>query len=106
MTPEQAERGSQIEAAVLRAIDKVNELLPESQRLAKSRDTRLLDDGTELDSLSIVNLLVFVEDELSDSLGREISLTGSDDSLDFPAEELRSTGSLIDALERRLSEEQ
>ena len=106
MTPNDGETGSQIEAAVLRAIDKVNELLPASQRLAKSRETRLLDDGTELDSLSIVNLLVFVEDELSESLGREISLTGSDDALDFPAEDLRSTGSLIEALERRLSTEQ
>ncbi|HUA33213.1 MAG TPA: hypothetical protein VMA09_06385 [Candidatus Binataceae bacterium] len=106
MTPHQTEAGSQIEAAVLRAIEKVNELLPESQRLAKSRDTRLLDDGTELDSLSIVNLLVFVEDELSDSLGREISLTGSDDALDFPAEDLRSMGSLIEALQRRLFAQQ
>ena len=106
MTSHQAEVGSQIEAAVLRAIDKVNELLPVSQRLTKSRDTRLLDDGTELDSLSVVNLLVFVEDELSDSLGREITLTGSDDAMDFPAEDLRSTGSLIEALERRLSSEQ
>ena len=103
MTANQTEAGSAIEAAVLRAVEKVNELLPESQRLAKGRDTRLLDDGTDLDSLSVVNLLVFVEDELSDSLGREISLTGSDDALDFPAEDLRSTGSLIDALERRLS---
>jgi acyl carrier protein len=94
---------TRIEAAVHRAVDKVNELLPESQRLQKTRATRLLDEGTDLDSLSVINLLVFLEDELNDTFDREVILTGVDDSFQIPEEDLRSLGSLITALERKLA---
>ena len=86
------------EAAVFRAVDKVNELLPESQQLGKDRTTILLDDGTNLDSLSVINLLVFIEDEISSTFDREVSLTGEQDSVELPPEALRTLGGLIDAL--------
>lgn len=88
------------EAAVFRAVDKVNELLPESQQLGKERTTILLDDGTNLDSLSVINLLVFIEDEISSTFDREVSLTGEEDSIELPPDALRTLGGLIDALEK------
>jgi acyl carrier protein len=92
-------RPAQLEAAVFRAIDKLNELLPEDQQLAKDRATILIEEGTNLDSLSVINLLVFIEDEISGAFGIELSLTGEDDTVELPAEALRTVGNLIDAID-------
>jgi acyl carrier protein len=96
-----AENGShKTAAAVFRAVDKVNELLPESQQLGKERTTILLDNGTDLDSLSVINLLVFIEDEINTEFDRELTLTGEQDAVELPPEALRTLGGLIDALEQ------
>jgi acyl carrier protein len=102
-TSNQPRRG-ELEAAVLRAVDKLNELLPEDQQLAKDRAAILIDEGTNLDSLSVINLLVFVEDEISGALGIELSLTGEDDTVELPGEALRTLGSLIDAIDGLVTE--
>ena len=95
---DQSRRG-ELEAAVFRAVEKLNELLPEDQQLAKDRAAILIDDGTNLDSLSVINLLVFIEDEISRAFGIELSLTGEDDTAELPGEALRNIGNLIDAID-------
>jgi acyl carrier protein len=95
-------RHAALEAAVFRAVDKLNELLPEDQQLDKDRSAILIDDGTTLDSLSVINLLVFVEDEISGAFGIDISLTGEDDTVDLPAAALRTMGDLIVAIDELL----
>jgi acyl carrier protein len=98
MSSDQSRR-AELEAAVFRAVDKLNELLPEDQQVAKDRAAILIDEGTNLDSLSVINLLVFIEDEISGALGIELSLTGEDDSVALPGEALRTLGNLVDAID-------
>jgi|SRR5215469_4980962 len=92
-------RRAELETAVFQAADKLNELLPEDQQLTKDRDAILLDEGTTLDSLSVINLLVFIEDEISSAFGIELSLTGEDDTVELPGSALRTLGDLIDAID-------
>lgn len=101
-TSNQSRRG-ELEAAVFRAVDKLNELLPEDQQVAKDRAAILIDEGTSLDSLSVINLLVFIEDEISGALAIELSLTGEDDTVDLPGEALRTLGNLVDAIDDLVS---
>ena len=90
-----------VEEALFSAIDLLNETLAPSQQLAKSRDTILADSGGRLDSMAVVNLLVFLEDELSSRFGRELDLVGADP---LEPEDLKSVGFLCDALCRKLSQ--
>ncbi len=88
-----------LELAVYRALDRVNELLVESQRLVKSRTTALMAGETTLDSLSLINLLLFIEDEIREQFACDIMIAGEEESGQLPAEALNTVGSLIDALE-------
>ncbi len=96
-------RRDQLEAAVFRAVDKLNELLPEDQQIAKDHAAILIDEGTNLDSLSVINLLVFIEDEISGAFEIELSLTGEDDTVQLPGEALRTLGNLVDAIDEIVS---
>jgi acyl carrier protein len=103
VTTSNQSRRAELEGAVFRAVDKLNELLSEDQQLDKDRAAILIDEGTNLDSLSVINLLVFIEDEISGAFEIELSLTGEDDTVDLPAEALRTLGSLIDAIDDLVS---
>jgi hypothetical protein len=92
-----------VEAIVFRAIDSVNELLSSAQRLPKSRSVPLLDDGSAFDSLAVINLLVFIEDGVRDSFGREIALAGEEGESPLNSDDLKTLGSLIDALRTLLA---
>jgi len=94
---------SATETLVFRAVDRVNELLAETQQLTKSRTIPLMEDGTVLDSLAIINLLVFIEDEIRESFGREVTLTGEDGAGPLQDDDLKTLGSLIDALQNLLA---
>jgi acyl carrier protein len=87
--------------AVFRAIDLLNDTVAETQRITNSADTTLVDTGGSLDSMAMVNLLIFVEDDVSANFGRELDLTGNEP---LDPQDLKTVGSLIDALFRRLSE--
>ena len=84
-----------VEAAIFRAVDTLNETLAKTQQIAKSRDTVLVDSQASVDSLAIVNLIVFIEDEIAGSFGHKLDLSGADP---FAEEDLKTLGSLIDAL--------
>lgn len=90
------------EGVVSRAIDQVNELLAESQQLKKDRLTPLIDPNTTLDSLSVINLLVFIEDEFRESFERDIVLAGEVGDTTLTPGALRTVGSLTDALDEIL----
>jgi hypothetical protein len=94
--------GREVEMAVFRAVDRVNEVLTDLQQLSKNRETPLLADGTNLDSLAIINLLVSIEDEILESLGRQLTLVG-DDTTELDREALQTLGTLIDALAESLA---
>ena len=95
------EAGHEIEMVVFRAVDRVNEVLTDLQQLPKSRETPLLADGTTLDSLAVINLLVSIEDEILETLGCELTLVG-DETTELDREQLQTLGTLIDALAETL----
>jgi D-alanine--poly(phosphoribitol) ligase subunit 2 len=57
------------------AIDRVNELLPTGEPLSKEKDTVLLGENGNLDSMGFVNLVVAIEDELEKQLGVKVVLS-------------------------------
>lgn len=54
----------QIEEVVLRAVDATRSTLPPDVTLASEASTRIVAEGTSLDSLGIINLILAVEDGL------------------------------------------
>ena len=87
-----------IEAAVFSAIDRLREVLPPDAHIEHSRTAPLLADGTSLDSMAVVNLLVLIEEEMLSTLGVEIVLAGADGESGIDPEALGTVGTLIDAI--------
>ncbi len=87
-----------IEAAVFSAIDRLGAVLPPGIYLERSRAAPLLADGTSLDSMAVVNLLVFIEEEMLSTLGVEIMLTGAGGDSGIDPEAFGTIGALIDAI--------
>ncbi len=89
------------EDVVFRAIDRVNELLPDSSALAKRADEPLAGVGSKLDSMGIVNLIVAVEEEVIRQCSVQISL--ADVRGNEANDPLETVGSLIHYLQRALA---
>jgi acyl carrier protein len=87
-------------AAIFRAVDTLNQTLAKTQQVKKSADTVLIDSTGSLDSMALVNLIVFVEDELAQAFGRQLDLTGGDS---FQEQDLKTLGSMTEALCRKLA---
>jgi len=85
-------------AAIFRAVDSLNETL--AKKISKSTDTVLLDTQGSIDSMALVNLIVFVEDELAQAFDRQLDLTGGDP---LDEKDLKTLGSMGEALCRRLA---
>jgi acyl carrier protein len=92
-----------VEAAVFSAIDRLQEVLPPDSQLDRNREALLLAEGTSLDSMAVVNLLVFIEEEMLNTLGVEILLAGGEGEGTIDPEALETVGSLIDAISARLT---
>jgi acyl carrier protein len=86
---------------VYAAIDVVNEQIIDGEKIAKSPDTILLGDDGKIDSLTLVNLVVAVEDHLASKEGVMITLV---DEETFSSGEhlLRTVGSLATLIERKM----
>ena len=61
-------------ANIMLCIDRINEQLPLDQRIVKDKETLLFGAGSTLDSLSLINLIVEVEELVSLTLGKRISV--------------------------------
>ena len=59
---------------VYAVIDEVNMDLPSTQKLKKSLDTQLYGDKSEIDSLSLVNIVVLTEQKIEDEFNITINL--------------------------------
>ena len=84
------------EDVVYRAIDRVNELLPDSSALAKRGDEPLAGVGSKLDSMGIVNLIVAVEEEVAEKCGAQINL--AEVRANGASDPLETVGSLVEHL--------
>jgi acyl carrier protein len=63
-----------VEGMLFELIEEVNEKLPEDQRIAKGKSTQLFGEGSVLDSLGLVNLIVAFEQKIQSDLGFPITL--------------------------------
>ena len=63
---------------VYAACDAVNATLPEEERIGKSADTRLHGEGSAVDSLTIINLMLEVENVVEQNTGKRLSLMNTD----------------------------
>ena len=84
-----------IKQAVFKAVDELNKMLPQENRLQKSAGTVLLGESGKLDSLGFVNLILAVEEEFEKEYGFHLSLTDSEET---PQEEdaFQTIGTLIE----------
>ena len=55
-------------------IETINQDLPEELKLEKSIETAFLGEGSKLDSLGLINLIVAVEQNVEDKFGKTITL--------------------------------
>jgi acyl carrier protein len=60
---------------VLAAVQSLNEERAPEEQLALSGETRLFGDDSDLDSLSLVSVIVDIETAVTDQFGEPISLT-------------------------------
>jgi len=89
--------------AVYDAIREVNEQVDEEQQLELSNETIFVGDGSKLDSIGLVNLIVSVEQNIEDMFG--LSLTLADEkALSQEQSPFRTVGSLVEYVELLINE--
>jgi hypothetical protein len=93
----------QIEAIIFRALESINEEIPEPERFAPGPDTLLFGSGGVLDSLALVSLIVDVETAVAEISGRQISLT-DDRAMSQPEYPFGSVALLVKYIEQLLQE--
>lgn len=67
-------RDQRVVKTIFGAVDEVNQLLPEEQRLGKSIDTVLSGNSGQLDSIGLVNLIVATEQKIEEEFAVPIAL--------------------------------
>jgi hypothetical protein len=85
------------------AVDELNLQLPKGKKLAKEQDTKLMGDGTVLDSLLLMGLLVSVEEKCLAEVGLELSLA-DEAAASAETTPLRTLGTLGQFILTRASE--
>ncbi len=93
-----------IEAAVLAAVDEVNEQLPENGQIERSSEALLFGQDGVLDSLGLVNLIVAVEQEVEDAFDETVTLA-DEKAVSQKNSPFKSVQSLVDYIESLLKGE-
>ncbi len=65
---------TQIQEAIGKAVSRLNEMLDADNRLSAEPDTVLAGSDGRLDSMGLINLLLFAEEELGQALGRPVDI--------------------------------
>jgi acyl carrier protein len=95
----------QVVESVLTAIENLNTQLPEEQHVEQSATAKLFGQDAPLDSLGLVNLIVAVEEQLSDDLDLELTLA-NEKAMSRRTSPFQSADKLIDFIEELIKEEQ
>jgi acyl carrier protein len=85
------------------AIDIVNEQIVSGTKIGKTENTVLLGEEGTIDSLSLVNLVVAVEEIVLDRLGKAITLVDEETFTD-ESRPLATVGSLASLVDKKLAE--
>ena len=94
---------SRILELVLIAVKTLNEERPADERFELSEHTLLFGDGAELDSLSLVSVIVDIETAVTDQLGEPITLTDNR-AMNRVVSPFTHVGALVDYIFELLSE--
>lgn len=88
---------------VVDAIKELNEMREEDEQIEASVDAALYGEGSALDSLSLVNLIVIAEEKIEDTF--EVSLTLADEkAMSLRNSPFRSVETLADYISERITE--
>ena len=87
---------------IYEAIDVVNEQILVGPKIGKTADTVLLGEEGTVDSLSLVNLVVAVEELVADRLGQTITLVDEETFTD-ESRPLATVGSLASLVDKKLA---
>jgi D-alanine--poly(phosphoribitol) ligase subunit 2 len=85
------------------AIDNVNAQCDDGVRLEKTPDAHLLGSDQGVTSLTFVNLIVAIENEIHKSLGKSVVLV-DEDSMALQEQPFRTVGTLADYVEKIIAE--
>lgn len=80
---------------IFEAVEEINRQLPERERLPKALDAVLFGSAGKLDSLSLVHLIVAIEQRISEAFGVPVTLA-DERALSQQASPFRSLGTLAD----------
>lgn len=89
--------------SVFGAIDELNPQLEQRQQVVKDEATKLFGNGSTLDSLGLVNLILAVEQRISDDFEAAVTLA-DERAMSRRNSPFRSVESLIDYIEELLQE--
>ncbi len=87
-----------IENVVYLALEELRSRFSELRDIPKSRNSLLFGTGGALDSLSLVNLVVILEEKLESELGQTVSLV-DEKALNQEMSPFHSVGALVDYIE-------
>lgn len=90
---------------VYSAIDEVNAQSATGTMIAKMPDTRLLGGAGGLDSLTFVNLVVALEEQIQTGLGHSVVLV-DEDSMALQEHPFRTVGTLADYVAKIIAKQQ
>lgn len=102
---ESADKDGGILQAIYRAIDEVNPQLPPGNRIDKSPDTVLLGESAHLDSLTLISLIVAIEQEIDRTFHVTVNLIDTEDITSMQTSPIRTIGSLVHHASERLTDQ-
>ncbi len=95
----------EITTIVINQVDQLNETFPDAQKITVNENTVLFGNGSSIDSLSLVSVIVDLEMLFSDEHGFDISLT-DDSAMTREISPFDSVTSLVDYIFEVINEKQ
>ena len=86
---------NQIKEILFKSVEEINKTLDEDQQLELSTETVLLGKDGNIDSITLVNLIVAIEESIEDELNVGITLV-DEKALSQKESPFRTIGTLID----------
>jgi acyl carrier protein len=94
---------NEIQSLIFESMKMLNEQFPDEKQLELKSDTILFGKGAKLDSLGLVNLIVLVEENTLDKLGKSITLA-DERAMSQKSSPFRTVQSLSEYMMKLLSE--
>lgn len=95
---------AQITDSLLRAVDEVNLELPVDKRVPRDRDTVLFGNHAQVDSLTLINLVIVAERNIEKDFGQSITLA-DERAISEEQSPFHTIGSLADYVAKLLREQ-